>query len=42
MAMVRRSNMPLSNANGDPKACGSGYCYMGQGRNITASLKRRW
>ncbi|TPK87701.1 TonB-dependent siderophore receptor [Mesorhizobium sp. B2-4-13] len=22
--------------------CNSGYCYMGQGRNITASLKRRW
>jgi iron complex outermembrane receptor protein len=22
--------------------CNSGYCYLGQGRNITASLKRRW
>ncbi|MBZ9996364.1 TonB-dependent siderophore receptor [Mesorhizobium sp. BH1-1-4] len=22
--------------------CNSGYCYMGQGRNVTASLKRRW
>ncbi|QKD00417.1 TonB-dependent siderophore receptor [Mesorhizobium loti] len=22
--------------------CNSGYCYMGQGRNITASLKRSW
>ncbi|TPM40258.1 TonB-dependent siderophore receptor [Mesorhizobium sp. B2-3-4] len=22
--------------------CNSGYCYLGQGRNITASLKRSW
>ena len=25
-----------------PVVCNSGYCYLGQGRNITASLKRSW
>ena len=25
-----------------PIVCNSGYCYLGQGRNITASLKRSW
>ena len=29
-------------ANRRLTVCNSGYCYLGQGRNITASLKYRW
>jgi iron complex outermembrane receptor protein len=29
-------------ANRQLTICDSGYCYLGQGRNITASLKYRW
>jgi len=29
-------------ANRRLTVCNEGYCYLGQGRNITASLKYRW